>query len=132
VGTAHGRFSSLKSTAAPLPTYEHGLWENLMAFLIDKNTRVICQGFTGKNGTSISRQAIAYGTKMVAAPRRQRRLDHLGLRVRHRRGGEGQRRIAMRALIYVPPPGAADPSRRRSSEIALIICITEGIPVADM
>src|SRR5246127_683136 len=105
-----------------------------MSILIDKNTKVICQGFTGKNGTFHSEQAIAYGTKMVGGTSPGKGgMTHLGLPVfdtvieaRDKTGCDA-------SVIYVPPPGAADAiCESIAAEIPLIICITEGIPVADM
>jgi len=105
-----------------------------MSILIDKNTRVITQGFTGKNGTFHSEQAIAYGTKMVGgtSPGKGGSI-HLGLpvydTVLEAKIGTG----ADASVIYVPPPGAADAiCEAIAAEIGLIVCITEGIPVADM
>jgi succinyl-CoA synthetase alpha subunit len=105
-----------------------------MSILIDKNTKVICQGLTGKNGTFHSEQAIAYGTKMVGGTSPGKGgSTHLGLpvfdTVRDARAKTG----ADASVIYVPPPGAADAiCEAIDAEIALIICITEGIPVTDM
>ena len=105
-----------------------------MSILIDKNTKVICQGFTGKNGTFHSEQAIAYGTKMVGGTSPGKGgMPHLGLpvfdTVIEARGKTG----CDASVIYVPPPGAADAiCEAIAAEIPLIICITEGIPVADM
>jgi succinyl-CoA synthetase alpha subunit len=105
-----------------------------MSILIDKNTKVICQGFTGKNGTFHSEQALAYGTKMVGGTSPGKGgMTHLGLPVfdavieaRDKTGCDA-------SVIYVPPPGAADAiCEAIAAEIPLIICITEGIPVADM
>jgi succinyl-CoA synthetase alpha subunit len=105
-----------------------------MSILIDKNTKVICQGLTGKNGTFHSEQAIAYGTKMVGGTSPGKGgSTHLGLpvfdTVRDARAQTG----ADASVIYVPPPGAADAiCEAIDAEIPLIICITEGIPVTDM
>jgi succinyl-CoA synthetase alpha subunit len=105
-----------------------------MSILIDKNTKVICQGLTGKNGTFHSEQAIAYGTKMVGGTSPGKGgSTHLGLpvfdTVRDARAKTG----ADASVIYVPPPGAADAiCEAIDAEIPLIICITEGIPVTDM
>ncbi len=105
-----------------------------MSVLIDKNTKVICQGFTGKNGTFHSEAAIAYGTKMVGGTSPGKGgSTHLGLPVFDtvRRGAREDRR--RRIVIYVPPPGAADAiCEAIDAEIPLIVCITEGIPVLDM
>src|SRR6201747_2616904 len=105
-----------------------------MAVLVDKNTKVICQGFTGSQGTYHSEQAIAYGTRMVGGvtPGKGGTL-HLNLPVfdtvwdaRERTGDDA-------SVIYVPPPFAADAILEAiDAELALIVCITEGIPVLDM
>src|SRR5437588_195746 len=105
-----------------------------MSILIDKDTKVICQGFTGKNGTFHSQQAIAYGTKMVGGTSPGKGgSTHLGLPVFDTVAEAKERTDCDASVIYVPPAGAADAiCEAIAAEIALIICITEGIPVLDM
>src|SRR5690349_20965933 len=105
-----------------------------MSILIDSNTRVICQGFTGRNGTFHSEQAIAYGTRMVGGTSPGKGdTTHLGLPVFETVAQAKEETSCDASVIYVPPAGAADAiCEAIAAEIALIICITEGIPVLDM
>ena len=105
-----------------------------MSILVNRNTRVITQGFTGKHGTFHSEAAIAYGTKMTGgvAPGKGGQ-SHLGLPVFDTVLEAKQKAGADASVIYVPPFGAADAILEAiDAEIPLIVCITEGIPVLDM
>lgn len=105
-----------------------------MSILVNKNTKVLCQGFTGKQGTFHSEQALAYGTKMVGGvtPGKGGQL-HLGLPVFNTMRDAVKTTGANASVIYVPPAYAADSILEASDAgIELIICITEGIPVLDM
>ncbi|MDG4649911.1 succinate--CoA ligase subunit alpha [Roseibacterium sp. SDUM158017] len=105
-----------------------------MAVLVDENTKVICQGFTGSQGTFHSEQAVAYGTKMVGGVTPGKGgMSHLDLPVFNSVHEAMDVTGANASVIYVPPPFAADSILEAiDAEMPLICCITEGIPVLDM
>ena len=105
-----------------------------MSILVNKATKVICQGITGNNGTFHTEQAIAYGTQMVGGVTPGKGgTTHVGLPVFDTVWDARQATGADASVIYVPPPFAADAILEAiDAEIPLIVCITEGIPVMDM
>jgi succinyl-CoA synthetase alpha subunit len=105
-----------------------------MSILVDRDTRVICQGFTGKTGTFHSEQALAYGTRLVGGVTPKKGgTEHLGLPVFDTVREARRATRANASVIYVPPPyAAAAIIEAIEAEIELIVAITEGIPVLDM
>jgi succinyl-CoA synthetase alpha subunit len=105
-----------------------------MSVLVDKNTRLICQGFTGAQGTFHSEQAIAYGTKMVGGVTPGKGgTTHLGLPVFDTVRDAVAATGADASAVYVPPAFAADAILEAiEAEVPLVVCITEGVPVLDM
>lgn len=105
-----------------------------MSILVNKNTKVICQGITGSQGTFHTQQAIEYGTKMVGGVTPGKGgSQHLGLPVFDTVGDAKKKTGCNASVIYVPPPFAADAIMEAvDADLDLVVCITEGIPVLDM
>ncbi len=105
-----------------------------MSILVDANTKVICQGLTGKQGTFHTQQCLAYGTKVVAGVTPGRGgTEHIGLPVYNTVADAKAATGATVSMIYVPAPFAADAILEAADAgIELIVCITEGVPVLDM
>ncbi|MGI9371392.1 MAG: succinate--CoA ligase subunit alpha [Hyphomicrobiales bacterium] len=105
-----------------------------MSVLVNKDTKVICQGITGNNGTFHTEQAIAYGTQMVGGVTPGKGgTSHLGLPVYDTVGQAREATGANASVVYVPPPFAGDAILEAiAAEVELVVCITEGIPVRDM
>ena len=105
-----------------------------MSVLVNKNTKVICQGFTGKHGTFHSEQALKYGTKLVCGVTPKKGgTKHLGLPVFNTVAEAKEKTSANATMIYVPPKfAAAAIIEAIDAEMDLIVCITEGIPIFDM
>ena len=105
-----------------------------MSILVNKNTKVICQGFTGKHGTFHSEQSIKYGTKLVGGVTPNKGgQNHLGLPVFNTVKEAKDKTKADATMIYVPPKFAAQAIIEAiEAKLELIICITEGIPILDM
>jgi succinyl-CoA synthetase alpha subunit len=125
--------ASASSDGAAL-TQQQRAAQSLMSILVGTETRVICQGVTGAQGTFHTEQAIAYGTRMVGGVSPGKGgSTHLGLPVFDTVAEAVAKTGADASVIYVPPPFAADAILEAiDAEIALIVCITEGIPVEDM
>ena len=104
-----------------------------MSILINKNTKVICQGFTGKHGSFHSEQSIKYGTKLVGVTPNKGGQKHLGLPVFNTVHEAKSKTDANASMIYVPPKFAAQAILEAiDANLELIVCITEGIPIIDM
>lgn len=119
--------SSINRSAAVAPKMVRSFSKTAKVF-VDKNTKVICQGFTGKQGTFHSEQAIAYGTQMVGGVTPNKGgSKHLGLPVFNTVAEAKKATQADASVIYVPPPFAAKSIHEAiEAEIPLVVCITEG------
>jgi len=128
------QYATNSSTKTPVQHRGYATSSQAPYVLVNKNTKVICQGFTGRQGTFHSEQAIAYGTKMVGgvSPGKGGKT-HLNLPVFNTVKEAKSATGADASVIYVPPPGAAAAILEAvEAEIPLVVCITEGIPQQDM